>query len=89
VGIWAVTEEKIAAIGVRISKWVTYHGIAINVAPNLDHFSGIIPCGLPQFGITSLEKLGVLITLVEIDSLLKTTWSQNSFLARGEISSSF
>lgn len=84
VGIWVVTpggEEKIAAIGVRVSKWVSYHGIAINVAPDLDHFSGIVPCGLPQFGVTSLQKLGITITLAELDRFLKITWDQSPFLA--------
>lgn len=84
VGIWVETpfgDEKIAAIGIRISKWISYHGIALNVAPNLTHFSGIVPCGLPQFGVTSLEKLGVNISLAEIDMLLKQIWHQNSFLA--------
>lgn len=84
VGIWVNThvgEEKIAAIGVRISKWVSFHGIAINVHPNLDYFSGIVPCGLPEFGVTSLEKLGIQISLPELDLLLQQTWHQNSFLS--------
>ncbi|WP_032112968.1 lipoyl(octanoyl) transferase LipB [Candidatus Paracaedibacter symbiosus] len=84
VGIWVETpfgDEKIAAIGVRVSKWISYHGIAINVAPNLSHFSGIIPCGLSQFGVTSLEKLGINLTLAELDTLLKITWNQNPLLA--------
>lgn len=84
VGIWVVTpfgEEKVAAIGVRVSKWVSYHGIAINVAPDLNHFSGIIPCGLPEFGVTSLQKLGVSISLSDLDQLLKNAWNKSSFLA--------
>ncbi len=84
VGIWVKTdigEEKIAAIGVRISKWVTFHGIAINVTPNLDHYSGIVPCGLPEFGVTSLEKLGIKISLQELDILLQQMWHQNIFLS--------
>lgn len=84
VGIWVNTplgEEKIAAIGVRIRKWISFHGIAINVMPNLDHFSGIVPCGLPEFGVTSLEKLGIHITLAELDLLLQQTWHQNIFLS--------
>lgn len=79
VGIWVATpngEEKIAAIGVRVSKWITYHGLAINVNPNLDHFSGIVPCGLPQFGVTSFHKLGKPITLDDLDQALKRVWPQ-------------
>jgi lipoyl(octanoyl) transferase len=77
VGIWVAqdsVEEKIAAIGVRVRKWVTYHGLAINVHPNLDHFNGIVPCGLPEFGVTSLHKLGVTVTLDELDTALATNW---------------
>lgn len=62
VGIWvndAGAEAKIAAIGIRLKKWVSYHGISINISPDLSHFSGIVPCGLPQFGVTSFERLGV------------------------------
>lgn len=84
VGIWVPTsegEEKIAAIGVRIRKWVSFHGIALNVAPNLDHYSGIIPCGLPHFGVTSLRKLGVFLSMEEVDKLLQQAWQQNTFLA--------
>lgn len=88
IGIWVenpskngqIQEEKIAAIGVRISKWITYHGIAINLNPNLDHFAGIVPCGLPQFGVTSLHKLGVIVTMTELDAALKRTWERNEFL---------
>ena len=63
VGLWVTgknnQEEKIAAIGVRITKWVIWHGFSINVCPNLDHFQGIVPCGLSEYGVTSLEKLGI------------------------------
>lgn len=79
VGIWVNTpygEEKIAAIGVRVSKWITYHGFAINVNPNLEHFSGIVPCGLPQFGVTSFHKLGYTISMNELDLALKQVWAQ-------------
>lgn len=62
VGVWVVlpdgTEEKIAAIGVRVRKWVTSHGISINVSPDLSHYSGIVPCGIAEHGVTSLDKLG-------------------------------
>ncbi|MEM8827442.1 MAG: lipoyl(octanoyl) transferase LipB, partial [Pseudomonadota bacterium] len=66
VGVWTQTdagEAKIAAIGVRIRRWVTLHGFAINVAPDLTHYDGIVPCGLPTFGVTSLEALGRIATL--------------------------
>ncbi len=74
VGIWVThknTENKIAAIGVRVRHWVTYHGISININPNLDHFNGIIPCGIKEFGVTSFEKLCLNHSLKEIDSRLE------------------
>lgn len=87
IGIWVtiktpqgLQEKKIAAIGVRVRKWITYHGIAINVNPDLDHFSSIVPCGLPQFGVTSLHDLGKTISLEELDTILMHTWNQNPFL---------
>ena len=79
VGIWVKINEqefKIAAIGVRIKKWVTYHGIAVNIATNLDKYNGIIPCGLPDFPVTSLIKLGVDINLTEFDEVLKQEFSR-------------
>lgn len=79
IGLWVAhsgREEKIAAIGVRIRKWVTYHGISINVAPNLEHFSGIIPCGLSAYGVTSLAALGRKATLSDVDNALKAHWPQ-------------
>jgi lipoyl(octanoyl) transferase len=77
VGVWVSgdcgREDKIAAIGVRLRKWVSYHGIAFNVAPNLEHFSGITPCGVsaPQFGVTSLAALGLAVSLNEADAALR------------------
>ncbi len=69
-------EDKIAAIGVRVRRWVTFHGIALNVDPTLEHFSGIVPCGIgePSFGVTSLEDLGILVSLAEVDMALKATF---------------
>ena len=67
-------EDKIAAIGIRLKKWVSYHGIAINVEPDLEHFSGIVPCGISGHGITSLVDLGLPVTTNEIDSALKATF---------------
>lgn len=79
VGVWVRRadgggEDKIAAIGIRVSRWVTSHGIALNVAPNLDHFSGIVPCGIREHGVTSLAALGRAQTLREADSALLSTF---------------
>ncbi|MBI1182579.1 MAG: lipoyl(octanoyl) transferase LipB [Alphaproteobacteria bacterium] len=77
VGIWvdrgAGGEDKIAAIGVRVSHWVTYHGIAVNVNPDLDHFSGIVPCGIAEHGVTSLADLGRPAGMAALDDALKAT----------------
>tara|TARA_Y100001954_G_scaffold219147_1_gene252995 strand:+ start:212 stop:862 length:651 start_codon:yes stop_codon:yes gene_type:complete len=67
-------EEKIAAIGLKLRKWVSFHGISININPNLDHFSGIIPCGAENFGVTSLKDLGVSVTMDEFDLALKNNF---------------
>lgn len=79
VGVWvrrpgpgAEREDKIAAIGVRIRKWVTFHGISLNVDPDLEHFSGIVPCGVADHGVTSLKDLGVKVTMEEVDTVLQT-----------------
>lgn len=75
VGIWCFdkqgNEAKIAAIGIRVRKWVSFHGISININPDLSHFSGIIPCGIPEFGVTSLQQLGVKIGMEEFDKALE------------------
>jgi lipoyl(octanoyl) transferase len=74
VGIWVVTplgEKKIAAVGVRIRHWVTYHGIAINVNPDLSHFNGIVPCGISDYGVTSLHDLGKDVLMADLDAVLK------------------
>lgn len=75
VGIWVKNsrniESKIGAIGIRVRKWVTYHGIAVNISPNLDNYSGIIPCGINDFPITSLEDMGINISMTEFDIILK------------------
>jgi lipoyl(octanoyl) transferase len=60
-------EDKIAAVGVRITRWITLHGISVNVSPNLEHFSGIVPCGIDEYGVTSFEDLGQHIGSSEID----------------------
>lgn len=79
VGVWVDINNKphkIAAIGVRVRKWVTFHGIALNVSPNLDHFKGIIPCGLTNVGVTSLEMLGKETNMDVVDNLLKQEFSK-------------
>ena len=78
VGIWVTQhgeEEKIAAIGVRVRRWVTYHGVALNIDPELDHYRGIIPCGIAEHGMTSLARLGVGASMEEVDRTLQATFS--------------
>lgn len=73
IGVWVSTpagEAKIAAIGVRVRRWISYHGLAINVAPDLAHFAGIVPCGIADHDVTSLRALGVPATLAELDAAL-------------------
>lgn len=73
VGIWVVRgsrEDKVAAIGVRVRRWVSFHGVALNVAPDLTHFTGIVPCGIQGFGVTSLKDLGVTASLADADVAL-------------------
>jgi lipoyl(octanoyl) transferase len=67
-------EDKIAAIGVRVRRWVTYHGIAINVEPDLEHFSGIVPCGIAEHGVTSLVDLGLPVGLPDLDAALRASF---------------
>ncbi len=83
VGVWVERkgpgwsrEDKIAAIGVRLRKWVSFHGIAFNVEPDLEHFSGITPCGIsaPQFGVTSLVDLGLPVTMADADAALRAAF---------------
>ena len=83
VGIWVnsstdigsvVRENKIAAIGVRVRRWVSFHGISINLNPDLDHYEGIVPCGISEFGVTSLKKLGLSINMDELDDALRTSF---------------
>lgn len=87
VGVWVVRpdkqpnvdgtpcEDKIAAIGVRLRKWVSFHGISINVDPDLGHYDGIVPCGVADQGVTSLVDLGVSVTLADVDLALKKSFS--------------
>jgi lipoyl(octanoyl) transferase len=86
VGVWVVredkpltaagtpAEDKIAAIGIKMHRWVSYHGIAINVEPELEHFSGIVPCGISEHGVTSLVDLGLPVTMGDLDVALKRTF---------------
>lgn len=80
VGIWVARpggrEDKIAAIGVRVKKWVSFHGIAINLDPDLSHFGGIVPCGIRQHGVTSLWDLGHTPTMEELDMALKDSFDE-------------
>jgi len=82
VGIWVVRdggrEDKVAAIGVRIRRWVSFHGIAINVEPDLEHFDGIVPCGIgaAQHGVTSLVDLGLPVTMTDLDIALRETFGE-------------
>lgn len=86
VGVWVVRpekpplpdgtprEDKIAALGIRLRKWVSFHGISINVEPDLSHFDGIIPCGVREHGVTSLVDLGLPVTMEDVDMALKRTF---------------
>ena len=78
IGIWVgqgANEAKIGALGVRVKRWVTLHGFAINVAPNLTHFGGIVPCGISEFGVTSLDMLGKQMPMKTVDAALKRCFS--------------
>jgi lipoyl(octanoyl) transferase len=80
VGIWVVrpsgNEEKIAAIGVRVRRWVTYHGLALNLDPELEHYRGIVPCGIAGYGVTSLAEVGVTASMEEVDAALRRTFAE-------------
>ena len=77
IGIWVgegANEAKIGALGVRVKQWVTLHGFALNVAPDLSHFAGIVPCGIAEFGVTSLAELGKQMPLAMVDAALKRSF---------------
>ena len=82
IGIWVAhgdgREDKIAAIGVRLRHWVTFHGVSLNVDPELEHFSGIVPCGVrdERFGVTSLAALGLPVTMADVDVALKLAFEE-------------
>ncbi len=69
-----MAEDKIAAIGIRLRRWVSFHGIAINVEPDLTHFSGIVPCGITGYGVTSLVDLGLPVTMDDLDAALESSF---------------
>jgi len=81
IGVWVPRpdqgvgrEDKIAAIGVRVSRWVSFHGISLNINPDLDHYAGIVPCGITDQGVTSFEDLGQLVSIEEVDTVLRHTF---------------
>jgi len=81
IGIWVAdpgtgTEAKIGAIGVRVSRWVSWHGVALNVAPDLSHFAGIVPCGIREHGVTSLAALGISASMADADDALRQAWAE-------------
>jgi lipoyl(octanoyl) transferase len=84
VGVWVerrtpglpVQEDKIAAIGVKLRRWVSFHGVSLNVEPDLSHFSGIVPCGQTEHGVTSLVDLGLPVTMDEADAALKASFQE-------------
>jgi lipoyl(octanoyl) transferase len=83
VGVWvrrpekgAEVEDKIAALGIRVRRWVSFHGISLNVEPELSHFDGIVPCGIAGHGVTSLVDLGLPLTMPEVDSVLRAEFEQ-------------
>lgn len=79
VGIWVVhggREDKIAAIGVRVRRWVSFHGVSLNIDPALEDFSGIVPCGIRDHGVTSLTALGLPVTMADVDVALKTAFAE-------------
>ena len=79
VGVWVTRlsrEDKIAAIGIRIRHWVSFHGISINVEPDLSHYDGIVPCGIAEHGVTSLVDLGLPVTMADLDVALAETFDE-------------
>ncbi|KMK66918.1 lipoyl(octanoyl) transferase LipB [Puniceibacterium sp. IMCC21224] len=69
-----IAEDKIAAIGIRLRKWVSFHGLSINVEPDLEHFDGIVPCGITDYGVTSLVDLGLPVTMADVDIALRRSF---------------
>jgi lipoyl(octanoyl) transferase len=91
IGIWVgegASEAKIAALGIRVKRWVTLHGFSINVRPDLAHFTGIVPCGIAEFGVTSVEQVGKQIAMTEVDAALKQNFDRflSDLEVRNEVS---
>jgi len=79
VGVWVADggrEAKIAALGVRVRHWVSFHGVSLNVDPDLGHYAGIVPCGISQHGVTSLARLGIVVSMPEVDMVLRETFAE-------------
>lgn len=80
VGVWVRRkgggEDKIAAIGIRVRRWVTFHGISLNVEPDLSHFGGIVPCGVREHGVTSLADLGLPVSMAEVDAVMRVAFEE-------------
>ncbi len=82
IGVWVrhghngQSEDKIAALGIRLRKWISFHGVSLNVYPDLDHFSGIIPCGISDYGVTSLHDLGHHVAMDDIDKALRNCFEK-------------
>ena len=83
VGVWVSRpdrgpgrEDKIAALGVRVSRWVSFHGVSLNVSPELSHYDGIVPCGIADHGVTSLEDLGQIVAMEEVDAALRLAFER-------------
>jgi len=72
----SMAEDKIAALGIRLRRWVSFHGLAINVDPDLAHFSGIVPCGISAYGVTSLVDLGLPVMMTDVDIRLRDAFEQ-------------
>lgn len=72
----SMAEDKIAALGIRLRRWVSFHGLSLNVDPDLGHFSGIVPCGISGYGVTSLEDLGLLVMMTDVDVKLRETFEE-------------
>jgi lipoyl(octanoyl) transferase len=91
VGVWVPrpemgTEDKIAAIGVRVRRWVTFHGLSFNVSPDLSHYSGIVPCGIRGYGVTSLADLGIQVSVEDAAECLRHEFAQHFDVRLGKAS---
>jgi lipoyl(octanoyl) transferase len=78
IGVWVTRsggrEDKIAALGVRVRRWITFHGVSLNVGPNLAHYAGIVPCGISQHGVTSLKDLGIDVPMAQVDQAMRESF---------------